>query len=262
MPVLSNTEVRFKIPDDNRLLFHHMHGSEELGKPFLYEITFFSEDGGLTPQDLLGQTVTVELDLPSNPVSPNNGHRYFNGYVTRMARLGRHRKYHTYTAAVRPWIWLLSRARDCRIFQDKTVPEIIKAVFQKHGLTDFEESLTVNDVMRLNRFLRDSHDFPETWLFSDFGPVAVRYYRDKNKNRRRDANEPLSGEMIHTTQVNEGESYQARGDSSKVFLFDSHGCIHIKPADRDTLIKAGAFKKGMTLAIHPYSEIFDFDKYE
>ncbi len=122
--------------------------------------------------------------------------------------------------------------------------------------------LSVNDVMRLNRFLRDSHDFPETWLFSDFGPVAVRYYRDKNRNRRRDANEPLSGEMIHTTQVNEGESYQARGDSSKVFLFDSHGCIHIKPADRDTLIKAGAFKKGMTLVIHPYSEIFDFDKYE
>jgi type VI secretion system secreted protein VgrG len=125
-----------------------MHGSEELGKPFLYEITFFSEEGDLTPQDLLGQTVTVELDLPENPVLPNNGHRYFNGYVTRMGRLGRHRKYHTYTATVRPWIWLLSRARDCRIFQDKTVPEIIKAVFQKHGLTDFEESLTASYSVR------------------------------------------------------------------------------------------------------------------
>src|ERR1035437_10236050 len=134
MPVLSNAQVRFTISANKKLLFHHMHGSEELGKPFLYEITFFSEDGNLKPEDLLGQTVTVELDLPDNPMSPNDGHRYFNGYVTRMIRLGRHRKYHTYSAVVRPWIWLLSRARDCRIFQDKTVPEIIKSMFQKHGL--------------------------------------------------------------------------------------------------------------------------------
>lgn len=144
MPVLSNTQVRFTIPADNRLLFHHMHGSEELGKPFLYELTFFSEEGNLTPEDLLGQTVTVELDLPDNSMLPNDGHRYFNGHVTRMARLGRHRSYHTYIATVRPWIWLLSRARDCRIFQDMTIPEIIKEVFRKHGLTDFEESLTVS----------------------------------------------------------------------------------------------------------------------
>lgn len=59
-----------------------------------------------------------------------------------MARQGRHRKFHVYSATVRPWIWLLSRAYDCRIFQGQTIPAIIKDVFRKHGLTDFEESLT------------------------------------------------------------------------------------------------------------------------
>jgi len=132
-----------------------------------------------------------------------------------------------------------------------------------HGGMKSEKRLfDVNDVMRMHHLLRGSYELPDTWLFSDFGPVAVRYYRDKNRNRRRDANEPLSGEMIHTTQVNEGESYQSKGDSSKVRLYDSHGCIHIKPADRETFIKAGAFRKGMTLVIHSYGEIFDFDKYE
>ncbi len=109
--------------------------------------------------------------------------------------------------------------------------------------------LTTADVQWLNKFLRGSRDFPDTWLFSDFGPVAVRYYYDRNRNRRRDANEPLSGEMIHTTQVNEGESYRFN-DSSQVHLYDSHGCIHIKPIDRQKFLDAGAFRKGMSLIIH------------
>lgn len=119
--------------------------------------------------------------------------------------------------------------------------------------------LKTTDVLWLNKFLRGSDDFPDTWLFSDFGPVAVRYYYDKNKNRRRDANERLSGEMIHTTSINEGQSYQSNG--REVYLFDSHGCIHIKPIDRQKFLDAGAFRKGTTLIIHSYDELFDPDKY-
>ena len=79
------------------------------------------------------------------------------------------------------------------------------------------------------------------------------------KNRRRDANERLSGEMIHTTSINEGQSYQSNG--REVYLFDSHGCIHIKPIDRQKFLDAGAFRKGTTLIIHSYDELFDPDKY-
>jgi hypothetical protein len=99
-------------------------------------------------------------------------------------------------------------------------------------------------------------EFPETWIFNDFGPLAVRYYRDRNKNRRRDANEPLEGEMIHTTHYNEAQSKRYPEDLSKVELDDSHGCIHIKPIDRDAFIDAAAFRQGMTLIIHRYSEHF------
>jgi len=46
-------------------------------------------------------------------------------------------------------------------------------------------------------------------LFNDFGPVAVRYFRDDNHNRRLDGKEYLSGEMFHTTPDNEAQA--ARG---------------------------------------------------
>ena len=42
---------------------------------------------------------------------------------------------------VRPWLWFLTRTTDCRIFQDKTVPDIVKQVFGDHGFADFEFEL-------------------------------------------------------------------------------------------------------------------------
>jgi hypothetical protein len=94
----------------------------------------------------------------------------------------------------------------------------------------------------------DGDQVPEIWVFNDFGPKAVRYFRDLDHNRRLDANERLSGEMIHTTPDNEAEA--ALGDP--VVLGPSHGCIHVDPFDRDRLHRAGAFNRGTDLFIHGY----------
>jgi type VI secretion system secreted protein VgrG len=142
MPIPIDAQVRFISPLGDQLLFHHMEGEEELGRPFRYDLSLRSEDGDLVLSDLLGQVVTVELDLPETAPTPTDGIRYFNGYVTRFSRQGVHRNYHVYSATIRPWLWLLSQPSNCRIFQNKTVPEIIKEVFRAHGLTDFQESLT------------------------------------------------------------------------------------------------------------------------
>jgi L,D-transpeptidase catalytic domain len=91
---------------------------------------------------------------------------------------------------------------------------------------------------------------PDRWLFNDFGVKAIRYFKDLNRNRRLDKNEGLSGEMIHTTPVDEA----ATALGKEVKLESSHGCIHLKPLDRDKLEKAGAFTKGTDLTIHAYDE--------
>ena len=46
---------------------------------------------------------------------------------------------------MRPWLWLLTRTSDCRIFQDMTVPAIVKHVFQELGLTDFNDQRLLGD---------------------------------------------------------------------------------------------------------------------
>ncbi len=163
MPIPVDVDVRFLSPLGDQLLFRHMDAEEELGRPFKYDLTLLSERGDLSLGDLLGQVVTVELDLPGDTPTPNAGMRYFNGYVTRFSRQGAYRQFHVYLATVRPWLWLLTRASNCRIFQNKTVPEIIKEVFRSHGLTDFKESLTGDYV---------AHDYVVQYRETDFNFVS------------------------------------------------------------------------------------------
>jgi hypothetical protein len=67
-----------------------------------------------------------------------------------------------------------------------------------------------------------------------------------------DDGESLSGEKIHTTPANEAKHSRREA----VTLSESHGCIHIKPADREEIMKQGGFKAGNQLVIHNYTEKF------
>ena len=118
------------------LLFHRMTAREELSHLSEFEIDLLSEKGDIAPGKILGKNVTVKLELHDDST------RHFNGYVTRFQQVGFHGRYHAYHATVRPWWWFLTRTADCRIFQDKTVPEIIKQVFGDHSVADFKDELT------------------------------------------------------------------------------------------------------------------------
>ena len=75
---------------------------------------------------MLGKSVTVKLELADEQDAT------FSGHVTRIALVGRRGRYHVYRATVRPWLWFLTRTTNCRIFQEKSVPDILQEVFDKH----------------------------------------------------------------------------------------------------------------------------------
>jgi type VI secretion system secreted protein VgrG len=127
--------VRIKTADD-ALLFSRMEGSEELGRLFNYSVELLSLKEDVALDKVLGNEACVELDLP------NGKTRYFHGFITEIAQGGRHGRYASYSAQLRPWLWFLTRTSDCRIFQDTTVPDIIKQVLKDHGFTDVKDSLS------------------------------------------------------------------------------------------------------------------------
>ena len=118
------------------LLFHRMTITEELGRLFHGEIEMLSEKNDIALSDLLGQKMTVEWE------TENDGTRHFNGHVTSFTQVGVHRNFVRYRATMRPWLWFLSRTGDCKIFQEMTVPDIIKEVFKDAGFSDIEDKLS------------------------------------------------------------------------------------------------------------------------
>ena len=108
---------------------------EELGRMSTMDLDMLSPDESLALDDLLGRGFSVELALDGD--TP----RYFHGVVAECSQIGRLGRFARYTAKVVPWLWLLTRTSDCRIFQQKSVPDIIKSVFREHGTADFEDSL-------------------------------------------------------------------------------------------------------------------------
>ena len=118
------------------LLLRSMSASDQMGRMFRYELSLYSEkDEAIKIDKILGQNVTVKMDI-----SPS-GTRYFNGHVSRFAQVDSDGRMASYRATVVPWLWFLTRTADCRIFQGMTVPDIIKKVFRDKGFSDFEESL-------------------------------------------------------------------------------------------------------------------------
>ncbi|HEX5373959.1 MAG TPA: type VI secretion system tip protein TssI/VgrG [Aquabacterium sp.] len=117
-----------------------MSGSEGLSRPFEYQVEILCDKPDLKLADFLGKSMTVAV------TQPEGGTRYFNGLVARFAQSGRRTKqYFHYQATLRPWFWFLSRTQDCKIFQEKTVVQIVEEVFGDHsGLSKFKKSLTAS----------------------------------------------------------------------------------------------------------------------
>ncbi len=110
--------------------------SEELGRMGAMDLDLLSPSESLALDDLLGLGLSVELAVSGDQT------RFFHGIVAECAQTGRLGRYARYSARVVPWLWLLTRTSDCRIFQQKSIPDIVKSVFREHGTSQFEDSLT------------------------------------------------------------------------------------------------------------------------
>lgn len=118
------------------LLLNEMGGGEELGRLFSYELQLNSLDANIDLNQLLGKPMSVGLQLA------DGGERYFHGIVARCSQNIDQGQFASYQVTLRPWLWLLSRTSDCRIFQNLSIPQIIKQVFRDLGFSDFEDALS------------------------------------------------------------------------------------------------------------------------
>jgi type VI secretion system secreted protein VgrG len=129
----SQHPVRFKSDLGDKLVVQSMAGEEELGRLFTFELQLLSHDTELHFDKIVGTNATVIVDTEI-------GERCFNGIITEFSYAGNTKKIAHYHAVLRPWLWFLSQKADSCIYQEMTVPDIIKKVFKNAGMADFTVS--------------------------------------------------------------------------------------------------------------------------
>jgi len=110
--------------------------NETISGLFRLDLDILSEDSNIDFESILGKQVTIKLALPNEKL------RFFNGFVGHFKGNGIRDGLPYYTAQVHPGLWFLNHTYDCRIFQNKTAPDIIKQIFDDLELNDVEFRLT------------------------------------------------------------------------------------------------------------------------
>lgn len=115
------------------LLLTGISGREEMSRLFSFQLDLLSEKSDIAPKDVVGKNVTFTV-YPGQDAA-----RHFNGFVSRFSAGGLQiRDLRFYRAEVVPWLWFLTQTADCRIFQNKTVPDIIEQIFKDLGFSDYK----------------------------------------------------------------------------------------------------------------------------
>jgi type VI secretion system secreted protein VgrG len=108
------------------LLVKGFSGTEGISQLFSVDVDLVAANSTAVPfEQLLGQPMSLAMTLPGAA----GGTRFFNGICNRVSQGGRDSTFTSYRVEVVPWLWLLTRSRNSRIFQGKPVPDIVESVF-------------------------------------------------------------------------------------------------------------------------------------
>ena len=125
----------------DQLEFRSLAGNEQISRLFEFRVRLISQNAFIDAKSLLGQDMTIEVDLTTELGGP--GKRYLSGQITQWSSVGRDGDFNAYEAVLRPWLWHASKRTDYKIFQSKTVPEIVEEVLGPYGFT-IEKKLSGN----------------------------------------------------------------------------------------------------------------------
>src|SRR5579864_1259217 len=103
------------------LLLIGFNGQEAISQLFEFQLELIAENDTVIPfEKLLGQKVTIHVAMPGGK------QRHFSGICSSVAQGERDTTFTDYRMEVVPQFWFLTKRAQSRIFQQMTVPDILK----------------------------------------------------------------------------------------------------------------------------------------
>jgi type VI secretion system secreted protein VgrG len=106
------------------LLLQDLNGEEGISRLFSFRLHLLSENKSIKYEDIIAQKVTITIRVAGTK-------RYIHGHVNRFVQGRMDERFTHYEAEVVPAFWFLTQTSDCRIFQNKSIPDILKAVLDE-----------------------------------------------------------------------------------------------------------------------------------
>lgn len=125
--------------DFDVLLIDSFTGVETISRPFRFDVKLRADilvgnQNKVIAEDLIERSMAIEVDLKGNQS------RFFSGVVTDFTMEGIDDRFAYYHVVLVPWFTLLDYGTKCRIFQNKTVPEIVDSVVEGRAMKDYYRS--------------------------------------------------------------------------------------------------------------------------
>lgn len=160
------------------LKFKSMHGREALSGLYEFEVELVAETAAISGASVLGKPLTLEIE------TQNGAKRHLSGDVTRFAYVGQESgglRLARYRATVRPWLWYLTRNRDCKIYQNKSVVEILDEVLGSYPGHVYEKKL--QGAYRTREYCVQYEESDFDFISRLMEHEGIYYYFKHGKNR-------------------------------------------------------------------------------
>lgn len=105
-----------------------MHGSEYVNGDTVYFVRALTPKGIDEIEPLLGEPMSIKINSVSQ--TPRDIHLLVNS----IRYVGAQDQDHIYEFELRPWLWMLGRRVNSRIFKEKSVADIIREIAMEHGI--------------------------------------------------------------------------------------------------------------------------------
>ncbi len=174
------------------LLLTAVQGTEAISQLFNFKLDLLAElQTPIQFERIIGQNAAVELRLV------NGEKRYFHGLIKRFSQAGNDRTFAHFSAEIVPRLWLLTKKVRSRIFQQITVPDILRQALDgldvayelsanyyprdycvQYGETDFEFVSRLMEEEGIYYFFRHSdstHQMVVTDNANQHPSVAIQY---------------------------------------------------------------------------------------
>jgi hypothetical protein len=216
----------------------------------IYELHFFPGRNELEVRRLDGTIVEkfpAKGEDPARVGEPRWG--LTNPGTFFITRIGKHRSTReSWPLSVYTWdetVHLELKTRNVFGWGNKTTPELTLSQ------EDFDDYYA-NHPAVLKAIRRGDSFVNVPWRVNDFGHITIKMSPDKNNNGILDPEERdvVSPCFLHTTP--QGERAKMNGTEDTYVLTYSHGCIHVKPSDIDTLIEKYIILEQTKMIIYSY----------